>query len=105
MRSPAAVIWLRSSDCGPPPRPSIGDNPTDNSGEDQVMPAAKDRPPRPNISKQGARTVRRLGPAVLACLGCLGLAGPAVSEAVKEYGKPGEPIELVVGYQPYYTES
>ncbi len=30
------------------------------------------------------------------------LAGAA---ATKDYGKPGEPIELVVGYQPYYTES
>jgi sulfonate transport system substrate-binding protein len=25
--------------------------------------------------------------------------------AQKDYGKPGEPIELVIGYQPYYTES
>ncbi len=25
--------------------------------------------------------------------------------AVKDYGKPGDPIELVIGYQPYYTES
>ena len=22
-----------------------------------------------------------------------------------EYGKPGEPINLVIGYQPFYTES
>ena len=29
----------------------------------------------------------------------------AQAAAVKEYGKPGEPIELVIGYQPYYTES
>ena len=28
----------------------------------------------------------------------------AQAAAVKEYGKPGEPIELVIGYQPYYTE-
>jgi NitT/TauT family transport system substrate-binding protein len=34
------------------------------------------------------------------------LAATAVdAAAVKEYGKPGEPIELVIGYQPYYTES
>jgi NitT/TauT family transport system substrate-binding protein len=32
-------------------------------------------------------------------------ASPARAAAVKEYGKPGEPIELVIGYQPYYTES
>ena len=29
----------------------------------------------------------------------------AQAAAVKDYGKPGEPIELVIGYQPYYTES
>lgn len=32
------------------------------------------------------------------------LAGPAQS-ADLDYGKPGEPVKLVVGYQPYYTES
>src|SRR5689334_24582251 len=39
--------------------------------------------------------------------GCcmLGLAQPSWSEEVKDYGKPGAPVELVVGYQPYYTES
>src|SRR5689334_4519159 len=30
---------------------------------------------------------------------------PAGAAAVKDYGKPGDPIELVIGYQPYYTES
>ena len=30
------------------------------------------------------------------------IAGAAASKA---YGKPGDPIELVIGYQPYYTES
>ncbi len=29
----------------------------------------------------------------------------ANAAAVKDYGKPGQPIELVIGYQPYYTES
>ena len=29
----------------------------------------------------------------------------ANAAASKSYGKPGEPIELVIGYQPYYTES
>src|SRR5581483_10563112 len=33
------------------------------------------------------------------------LATPAQAAAVKDYGKPGQPIELVIGYQPYYTES
>jgi NitT/TauT family transport system substrate-binding protein len=39
--------------------------------------------------------------------GCcmLGFAQPGWSEEVKDYGKPGSPINLVVGYQPYYTES
>jgi NitT/TauT family transport system substrate-binding protein len=30
---------------------------------------------------------------------------PASAAASKDYGKPGDPIELVIGYQPYYTES
>jgi NitT/TauT family transport system substrate-binding protein len=32
-------------------------------------------------------------------------ATEASAAAQKDYGKPGEPIELVIGYQPYYTES
>jgi NitT/TauT family transport system substrate-binding protein len=35
----------------------------------------------------------------------LGFVQPGWSEEVKDYGKPGSPINLVVGYQPYYTES
>ena len=30
---------------------------------------------------------------------------PANAAAEKDYGKPGAPIDLVIGYQPYYTES
>ena len=30
---------------------------------------------------------------------------PGFSEEVKDYGKPGSPVDLVVGYQPYYTKS
>jgi len=42
----------------------------------------------------------------LAGIGCmLACAQPGMSAEVKDYGKPGSPIELVVGYQPYYTES
>jgi NitT/TauT family transport system substrate-binding protein len=43
---------------------------------------------------------------LLAGLSCM-LAGaqPGLSEENKDYGKPGTPIDLVVGYQPYYTES
>ncbi|WP_205617608.1 ABC transporter substrate-binding protein [Pelomicrobium methylotrophicum] len=36
----------------------------------------------------------------------LGLAtAPAMAQQTLSYGKPGEPVKLVVGYQPYYTES
>lgn len=35
---------------------------------------------------------------------CIVLNG-AVQAADINYGKPGEPVELVIGYQPYYTES
>jgi NitT/TauT family transport system substrate-binding protein len=35
----------------------------------------------------------------------IGSASAAMAAASKDYGKPGDPIELVVGYQPYYTES
>jgi len=33
------------------------------------------------------------------------LVGGAVQAADINFGKPGEPVELVVGYQPYYTQS
>ncbi len=36
---------------------------------------------------------------------CLLNAGSAQAAATKDYGKPGQPINLVIGYQPYYTES
>ena len=32
-------------------------------------------------------------------------AGPSVAQQTLNFGKPGEPVKLVVGYQPYYTES
>jgi NitT/TauT family transport system substrate-binding protein len=35
----------------------------------------------------------------------LTIADTARAAAEKDYGKPGDPIDLVVGYQPYYTES
>ena len=35
-----------------------------------------------------------------------GIGGsPSRAAAVKDYGKPGEAIQLAIGYQPYYTES
>jgi NitT/TauT family transport system substrate-binding protein len=33
------------------------------------------------------------------------IAAPARAADDKSYGKPGDPIDLTVGYQPYYTES
>lgn len=30
---------------------------------------------------------------------------PANAAANKDYGKPGEPVQITIGYQPYYTES
>ena len=33
------------------------------------------------------------------------IAAPAGAADDKTYGKPGDPIDLTVGYQPYYTES
>jgi NitT/TauT family transport system substrate-binding protein len=43
---------------------------------------------------------------VAAGLGCmLACAQPAFSEEIKDYGKPGTPIDLVIGYQPYYTQA
>src|SRR5215469_2666965 len=55
----------------------------------------------------GAATASRSS--LLVALACVGMffanTGAANAAAEKEYGKPGEPITLVVGYQPYYTES
>jgi NitT/TauT family transport system substrate-binding protein len=41
--------------------------------------------------------------AIAALIGA-GLALPALAADI-DYGKPGTPVKLVVGYQPYYTES
>ena len=40
-----------------------------------------------------------------AALAGAALGMPAASQAEVGFGKPGEPINMVVGYQPYYTES
>src|ERR1700730_13833580 len=55
--------------------------------------------------KRTPRALRKRVFGVLAGLGCMLGAQPGFSEEVKDYGKPGSPVELVVGYQPYYTES
>jgi NitT/TauT family transport system substrate-binding protein len=51
--------------------------------------------------KAGARRV--LGLAGAAVLGLSASAG--LAQQTLNFGKPGEPVKLVVGYQPYYTES
>src|SRR5258705_153195 len=57
------------------------------------------------IAGHRARSSAATRVAISIAVGCLALAGPATSEELKNYGKEGGPIELVVGYQPYYTES
>jgi NitT/TauT family transport system substrate-binding protein len=58
-------------------------------------------------ARQRTSSARRATPFVwLAAFGwILGSAQQGFAEEVKDYGKPGTPIEMVVGYQPYYTES
>jgi NitT/TauT family transport system substrate-binding protein len=43
--------------------------------------------------------------ATVACVAASLMAAPANAADEKNYGTPGAPIDLVVGYQPYYTES
>jgi hypothetical protein len=38
-------------------------------------------------------------------LTCVGLLAPNAGQAIVEFGKQGQPVKLVVGYQPYYTEA
>ncbi|MGB2320542.1 MAG: nitrate ABC transporter substrate-binding protein, partial [Candidatus Puniceispirillum sp.] len=33
------------------------------------------------------------------------IAGATAANAAVDFGKPGEKVDLVIGYQPYYTES
>ena len=48
------------------------------------------------------KRANRLG--LWSALVCAAALSPAQLHAV-DFGKPGEPVQLVVGYQPYYTES
>lgn len=63
------------------------------------------------ITNGGARRFFQKTAAWVALVLCAGFAqfllsaGGAHAAAVKDYGKPGQPIQLVIGYQPYYTES
>jgi NitT/TauT family transport system substrate-binding protein len=54
-----------------------------------------------------ATRARRNSLTSLVTRGILGLSLAAIGTAAEaaSYGKPGEPIHLVVGYQPYYAES
>lgn len=53
----------------------------------------------------GARSLlARLSAAMIFAAGLI-TANPAGAAAEKDYGKPGDPIDLVIGYQPYYTKS
>src|SRR5436190_10140511 len=54
--------------------------------------------------KTDARMRKRAFGLVLGCFLACG-AQPGFSAEVKDYGKPGTPVDLIVGYQPYYTES
>jgi len=47
---------------------------------------------------------RASGLALGSLLAC-GAAQPGFSAEVKDYGKPGSPVDMVVGYQPYYTQA
>ncbi|MEQ1710616.1 MAG: nitrate ABC transporter substrate-binding protein [Hyphomicrobium sp.] len=49
------------------------------------------------------RLPRTLALAPLLAIGALAAATP--SHAASDFGKKGEPVKLVIGYQPYYTES
>ena len=59
----------------------------------------------------GAQNYQRVAPliatffAVFILLAGLFVPAPVRAAAEKDYGKQGEAIELVIGYQPYYTES
>jgi NitT/TauT family transport system substrate-binding protein len=50
-------------------------------------------------------TALRAASAALLAASAMAYVGPADAAASKDYGKAGEPVQLVVGYQPYYTES
>lgn len=48
---------------------------------------------------------RMVAARVAAVLGLVMAASTSSLAGDKDYGKPGEPINLTIGYQPYYTES
>jgi NitT/TauT family transport system substrate-binding protein len=50
-----------------------------------------------------SKVIRQIG--TCSALVCAGLMLPITAHATVDFGKQGEPVKLVVGYQPYYTES
>ena len=52
---------------------------------------------------QAAVKLLRLGGAAVVAATVLGAFAPGVH--AKDYGKPGQPVHLVIGYQPYYTQA
>jgi NitT/TauT family transport system substrate-binding protein len=46
---------------------------------------------------------KRIG--ICSMLACVVLLAPSAGHATVEFGKQGQPVKLVIGYQPYYTES
>src|ERR1700675_5213706 len=51
------------------------------------------------------KTVKRFLQYVSAIIAAGALLSGYAKAADINFGKPGEPVELVIGYQPYYTES
>jgi NitT/TauT family transport system substrate-binding protein len=77
----------------------------ENSGSPRGRLDPADRDRIADVPKLLRRSARRLLTLAVLALTVAVAAVPALAAASKDYGKPGEPIELVVGYQPYYTES
>src|SRR5688500_59702 len=55
------------------------------------------------LKSNSARSLLRNGAAAIA-LAMVAVLAPGAASA-KDYGKPGEPVHLVIGYQPYYTQA
>ena len=46
---------------------------------------------------------KRIG--ICSTLACVVLLAPNAGHTTVEFGKQGQPVKLVIGYQPYYTEA
>src|SRR5438093_12525815 len=54
--------------------------------------------------EEGIMRRKHFGAAAMAAVFGTGLGLPALAADI-DYGKPGTPVKLVVGYQPYYTQA